>query len=195
MAETAVSFSPTESMTMVQQMARDFAEKEIRPNVMKYDESQEFPKEIFKKMAELGFLGAYYPEEYGGAGLSVLDFTVIVEEIAKVDPSVALGLCAHNGLCISHIYNNASDVLKKKYLPDLCSGKKLGGLGLTEAFSGSDAGGMKTTAVKEGNEWVINGTKNFITHASVGETFVVLAVTDKTKDKCISAFVVDKKSP
>ncbi len=195
MAETAVSFSPTESMTMVQQMARDFAEKEIRPNVMKYDESQEFPKEIFKKMAELGFLGAYYPEEYGGAGLSVLDFTVIVEEIAKVDPSVALGLCAHNGLCISHIYNNASDVLKKKYLPDLCSGKKLGGWGLTEAFSGSDAGGMKTTAVKEGNEWVINGTKNFITHASVGETFVVLAVTDKTKDKCISAFVVDKKSP
>lgn len=195
MSESALSFSPTEQMSMVQKMARDFAEKEIRPNVMKYDESQEFPKEIFKKMAELGFLGAYYPEEYGGAGLSVLDFTVIVEEIAKVDPSVALGLCAHNGLCISHIYNNASDALKKKYLPDLCSGKKLGGWGLTEAFSGSDAGGMKTTAVKDGNEWVINGTKNFITHASVGETFVVLAVTDKTKDKSISAFIVEKGRP
>jgi hypothetical protein len=195
MSESAVSFSPTESMTMVQKMARDFAEKEIRPNVMKYDESQEFPKEIFNKMAGLGFLGAYYPEEYSGAGLSVLDFTVIVEEIARVDPSVALGLCAHNGLCISHIYNNASEALKKKYLPDLCSGKKLGGWGLTEAFSGSDAGGMKTTAVKDGNEWVINGTKNFITHASVGETFVVLAVTDKTKDKCISAFVVEKETP
>jgi alkylation response protein AidB-like acyl-CoA dehydrogenase len=192
MSESAVSFSPTESMIMVQQMARDFAEKEIRPNVMKYDESQEFPKAIFTKMAELGFLGAYYPEEYSGAGLSAIDFTVIVEEIARVDPSVALGLCAHNGLCISHIYNNASEALKKKYLPDLCSGKKLGGWGLTEAFSGSDAGGMKTTAVKEGNEWVINGTKNFITHASVGETFVVLAVTDKTKDKSISAFVVEK---
>jgi hypothetical protein len=195
MTDSNLNFTLTEQMSMVGQMARDFAEKEIRPNVMKYDESQEFPKEIFKKMAELGFLGAYYPEEYGGAGLNVLDFTVIVEEIARVDPSVALGLCAHNGLCISHIYNNAAETLKKKYLPDLCSGKKLGGWGLTEAFSGSDAGGMKTTAVKDGNEWVINGTKNFITHASVGETFVVLAVTDKTKDKSISAFIVEKGTP
>jgi hypothetical protein len=195
MTDSNLNFTLTEQMSMVGQMARDFAEKGLRPHVMKYDESQEFPKEIFKKMAELGFLGAYYPEEYGGAGMSVLDFTVIVEEIAKVDPSVALGLCAHNGLCISHIYNNASDALKKKYLPDLCSGKKLGGWGLTEAFSGSDAGGMKTTAVKDGNEWVINGTKNFITHASVGETFVVLAVTDKTKDKCISAFLFEKSTP
>ncbi len=192
MPEAAVSFSPTDQMSMVQQMARDFAEKEIKPNVMKYDESQEFPKGIFAKMAELGFLGAYYPEEFGGAALSLLDFTVIIEEIAKVDPSVALGLCAHNGLCVSHIYNFASEALKKKYLPDLCSGKKLGGWGLTEAFSGSDAGGMRTVAVKEGNEWVINGTKNFITHAISGDTFVVLAVTDKTKNKSISAFIVEK---
>lgn len=191
----AERFLPTEQMTMVQQMARDFAEKEIKPNVMKYDESQEFPKGIFAKMAELGFLGAYYPEEYGGAGLTVLDFTVIIEEIAKVDPSVALGLCAHNGLCVSHIYNFASEALKKKYLPDLCSGKKLGGWGLTEAFSGSDAGGMRTFAVKEGNEWVINGSKNFITHAISGDTFVILAVTDKTKNKSISAFIVEKGTP
>lgn len=203
MSETAVSNSTTppynsrasEQMTMVQQMACDFAEKEIKPHVMKYDESQEFPKAIFAKMAELGFLGAYYPEEYGGAGLTVLDFTVIIEEIAKVDPSVALGLCAHNGLCVSHIYNFASEALKKKYLPDLCSGKKLGGWGLTEAFSGSDAGGMRTFAVKEGNEWVINGSKNFITHAISGDTFVVLAVTDKTKNKSISAFIVEKGTP
>lgn len=195
MPEAAVSFSPTDQMSMVQQMARDFAEKEIKPNVMKYDESQEFPKGIFAKMAELGFLGAYYPEEFGGAALSLLDFTVIIEEIAKVDPSVALGLCAHNGLCVSHIYNFASEALKKKYLPDLCSGKKLGGWGLTEAFSGSDAGGMRTVAVKEGNEWVINGTKNFITHAISGDTFVVLAVTDKTKNKSISAFIVEKGTP
>ena len=132
------------------------------------------------------------PEEYGGAGLTPLDFTAIVEEIAKVDPSVALGICAHNGLCISHIYNFASEALKKKYLPDLCSGKKLGGWGLTEAFSGSDAGGMRTVAVKEGDDWVLNGSKNFITHASVGETFVVLAVTDKSKNKSVSAFVVEK---
>lgn len=192
MSEAAVDFSPTEQMTMVSRMARDFAEKEIKPNVMKYDESQEFPKAIFTKMAGLGFLGAYYPEEYGGAGLTPLDFTVIIEEIAKVDPSVALGLCAHNGLCISHIYNFASESLKKKYLPDLCSGKKLGGWGLTEAFSGSDAGGMRTMAVKEGNEWVINGSKNFITHGISGDTFVVLAVTDRTKNKSISAFIVEK---
>ncbi|MCK9407852.1 MAG: acyl-CoA dehydrogenase family protein [Bacteroidetes bacterium] len=177
---------------MVQAMARDFAEKEIKPHVTNYDESQEFPVAIFKKMAGLGFLGVYYPEEYGGAGLTVLDFTVIVEEIAKVDPSVALGLCAHNGLCISHIYNFASEALKEKYLPDLCSGKKIGGWGLTEAFSGSDAGGMRTTAVKEGNEWVINGSKNFITHGITGQTFVILAVTDKTKNKSISAFIVEK---
>lgn len=195
MSDTAVSVVPTEQMLMVSQMAREFAENEIKPNIMKYDESQEFPKEIFDKMAPLGFLGAYYLEEYGGAGLSVLDFTVIIEEIAKVDPSVALGLCAHNGLCISHIYNFASETLKKKYLPDLCSGKKLGGWGLTEAFSGSDASGMKTVAVKEGNEWVINGSKNFITHGISGDTFVILAVTDKTKNKSISAFIVEKGTP
>ncbi len=195
MSDTAVSFAPTEQMTMVANMAKEFAEKEIKPTVMKYDESQEFPKEIFKKMAGLGFLGAYYPEEYEGAGLSTLDFTVIVEEISKVDPSVGLGLCAHNGLCISHIYNFASEALKKKYLPDLCSGRKIGGWGLTEAFSGSDAGGMRTFAVKEGNEWVLNGSKNFITHGITGETFVILAVTDKTKNKSISAFVVEKGTP
>lgn len=203
MAETAAHTSiatlnneqASEQMNMVKQMAREFAEKEIKPHIMTYDESQEFPKEIFSKMAELGFLGAYYPEEYGGAGLRVLDFAVIVEEIAKVDPSVALGVCAHNGLCISHIYNFASEALKKKYLPDLCSGKKMGGWGLTEAFSGSDAGGMRTVAVKEANEWVINGSKNFITHANVGSTYVVLAVTDKSKNKSISAFIVEKGTP
>jgi len=192
MANASVSVSAPEQTSMIRQTAREFAEKEIRPYVMKYDESQEFPQEIFQKMADLGFLGAYYPEQYGGAGLSVLDFTVIVEELARVDPSVALGVCAHNGLCISHIYNFASESLKKKYLPDLCSGKKIGGWGLTEAFSGSDAGGMRTVAVKEGNEWVINGSKNFITHGISGDTFVILAVTDRTKNKSISAFIVEK---
>jgi alkylation response protein AidB-like acyl-CoA dehydrogenase len=195
MSDTAVQFSPTEQMTMVQNMARDFAEKEIKPNIMKYDESQEFPLAIFQKMAGLGFLGAYYPEEFEGAGLTTLDFTVIVEEVAKVDPSVALGLCAHNGLCVSHIYNFASEQLKKKYLPDLCSGRTIGGWGLTEAFSGSDAGGMRTVAVKEGKKWVLNGSKNFITHGITGNTFVILAVTDKTKNKSISAFIVEKGTP
>lgn len=195
MSDTALRFTPTDQMLMVQAMARDFAEKEVRPSVMQYDESQEFPLDLFKKMAALGFLGAYFPEEYGGAGLTVADFSVIVEEIARIDPSVALGLCAHNGLCISHISTYAGEELKKKYLPDLCSGRKIGGWGLTEAFSGSDAGGMRTVAEKQGDEWVLNGTKNFITHGITGETFVILAVTDRTKNKSISAFIVEKGTP
>lgn len=195
MEETGLNFQPTESMLMIQQLARDFAEKELRPHVMKYDESQEFPFEISAKLGELGFLGATFPEEYNGAGLSVLDFTILVEEISKVDPSVGLSVCAHNGLCTSHIFNFGSEEQKKKYLPDLCSGKKLGGWGLTESSSGSDAGGMKTTAVKEGNDWVMNGGKTFITHGSVGGTFVVLAVTDKSKHHGVSAFILEKGMP
>jgi len=192
MEEAGFNFQPTESMLMVQQLARDFAEKELRPRVMKYDESQEFPFETAAKLGELGFLGATFPEEYSGAGLSVLDFTVLVEEISKVDPSVGLSVCAHNGLCTSHIFNFASEEQKKKYLPDLCSGKKLGGWGLTESSSGSDAGGMKTTAVKDGNDWILNGSKTFITHGSVGSTFVILAVTDKSKQHGVSAFILEK---
>lgn len=195
MEETGLNFQPTESMLMIQQLARDFAEKELRPHVMKYDESQEFPFEIAAKLAELGFLGATFPEEYNGAGLSVLDFTILVEEISKVDPSVGLSICAHNGLCTSHIFNFGSEEQKKKYLPDLCSGKKLGGWGLTESSSGSDAGGMKTTAVKEGNDWLMNGGKTFITHGTVGATFVVLAVTDKSKHHGVSAFILEKGMP
>ena len=195
MEEGGFDVRPTESMLMVQQLARDFAEKELRPRVMKYDESQEFPFETASKLGELGFLGAMVPEEFSGAGLSPLDFTVLVEEISKVDPSVGLGVCAHNGLCVSHIFLFGSEFQKKKYLPDLCSGKKLGGWGLTESSSGSDAGGMKTTAVKEGNGWVINGSKTFITHGSVGQTFVVLAVTDTSKPHGISAFILEKGMP
>ena len=195
MEESGFDIRPTESMLMVQQLARDFAEKELRPVVMKHDESQEFSFEIFAKLGGLGFLGATFPEEYNGAGLSPLDFTVLVEEISRVDPSVALGVCGHNGLCTSHIFLFADEAQKKKYLPDLCSGNKLGGWGLTESSSGSDAGGMKTTAVKEGKEWVVNGSKTFITHGSVGQTFVVLAVTDKSKSHGISAFILEKGMP
>lgn len=195
MEESGIDFQPTESMLMVQQLARTFAEKELRPVVMKYDESQEFPFEIAAKLGELGFLGATFPEEYNGAGLSPLDFTVLVEEISRVDPSVGLGVCAHNGLCASHIFLFGTAEQKRRYLPDLCSGKKLGGWGLTESSSGSDAGGMKTTAVKRGDEWIINGGKTFITHGSVGSTFVVLAVTDKTRRHGISAFIVEKGTP
>jgi alkylation response protein AidB-like acyl-CoA dehydrogenase len=195
MEEAGFDVRPTESMLMVQQLARDFAEKELRPLVMKYDESQEFPFETASKLGALGFLGATFPEEFGGAGLSPLDFSVLVEEISKVDPSVGLGVCAHNGLCVSHIFLFGNEDQKKKYLPDLCSGKKLGGWGLTESSSGSDAGGMRTTAVKEGDEWIINGSKTFITHGSVGQTFVVLAVTDPSKPHGISAFILEKSMP
>ncbi len=195
MDEAGFDVRPTESMLMVQQLAREFAEKELRPNVMKFDESQEFPFDAAAKLGALGFLGATFPEEFSGAGLSPLDFTVLVEEISRVDPSVGLSVCAHNGLCLSHLFLFGSDSQKKKHLPDLCSGRKLGGWGLTESSSGSDAGGMKTAAVKDGNEWVINGGKTFITHGSVGQTFVVFAVTDASKPHGISAFILEKGMP
>jgi len=193
MAEPASVFHMTESMLMIQQLAREFAEKELRPLVMKYDESQEFPSEIMSKLGGIGFLGALFPEEYGGAGLTPLDFTVLVEEISRVDPSVALGICAHNGLCVSHIFLFGSDSQKQRYLPDLCSGKRLGGWGLTESASGSDAGGMQTMARREGNGWVLNGSKAFTTHGSVGSTFVVMAVTGSLGAKpAISAFILER---
>ncbi len=196
MNDTSFNIEPTESMLMIQQLARDFAEKELRPVVMKYDESQEFPLAVAAKLGELGFLGAVFPEEYGGAGLSALDFTVLVEEISKVDPSIGLSVSAHNGLCTNHIFMFGSDAQKQKYLPDLCSGKKLGAWGLTEPSSGSDAGGMRTTAKRDGNNWVLNGGKTFITHGSVGSTFVVMAVTNKENRKeAISAFILEKGMP
>jgi alkylation response protein AidB-like acyl-CoA dehydrogenase len=187
------NFTMSENQRMVRDLARDFAEKEIRPNVMKYDESQEFPKEIFKKLGEVGFLGAIFPEEYGGSDMSTLDFAVMMEEISKVDPSVGLGLAAHNGLCTSHIFLFGNNEQKQKYLPDLCSGKKLGGWGLTEPGSGSDAGGMQSVAERSGDHYIINGSKTFCTHGSVGETYVVMAKTDKGKGKeSITSFILEK---
>jgi alkylation response protein AidB-like acyl-CoA dehydrogenase len=187
------SLELTEQQQLIKQAARDFAEREMRPTVMQYDESQEFPMEIFKKCAELGFLGIIFPEEYEGAGLGYVEYALIVEELGRVDPSTSLGVAAHNGLCTNHIYRFASEELKRKYVPDLASGRKIGMWGLTEPGSGSDAGGMKTTAELEGDYWIINGSKNFITHATVGDTAVVLAVTDKEKGTGgISAFVLEK---
>ena len=182
----------SEEQQMVKQAARDFAESELKPKVMEYDEAQKFPMDEFRKMGELGFLGVVFPEEYGGAGMSYIDYANIVEEISRVDPGVGLGIAAHNGLCTNHIYMFGSDELKQKYLPDLTTGKKLGMWGLTEPGSGSDAGGMSTIAEEDGDYWVLNGSKNFITHASVGDTAVVMAKTDKDKgSKGISAFVLE----
>ncbi|HUI31720.1 MAG TPA: acyl-CoA dehydrogenase family protein [Candidatus Acidoferrales bacterium] len=177
----------------VRQLAREFAETEIKPVVMKYDETQEFPLGIIKKLGDLGFMGVTFPEEYGGAGLSYLGYCTVIEEIARVDPSVALSVAAHNGLCTSHIYNFGCEELKRKYLPDLTSGLKIGAWGLTEPTSGSDSGSLRMTARRDGDYFVLNGTKQFTTHGTVGDIAVVMALTDPSGGKKgISAFVVEK---
>jgi alkylation response protein AidB-like acyl-CoA dehydrogenase len=189
-------FEITDSMRMVQETARSFAEKEIRPTVMKFDESMEFPHEIVRKLGELGFMGVIFPEEYGGAGLGYLEYVAIIEEISRVDPSVGLTVAAHNSLCTNHIYTFGSEAQKKKYLPDLAAGRKVGAWALTEPSSGSDAGGMLTTATRDGGHFVLNGSKNFITHGSVGKTTVVTAVSLKgLGKKGISAFIVENDTP
>ena len=175
----------------VQKLARDFTLNEIAPYYMEFDENQNFPMEIVKKMAELGFMGIIFPEKYGGSEFTVTEYAIIIEEISKIDPSLGLTVAAHNGLCTNHIYSFANETQKMKYLPDLTSGKKLGAWGLTESVSGSDAAAMVTTAEKKNGFYVINGSKTFITHASVGETAVVTAVTDKANKK-ISAFILEK---
>ncbi len=188
-----MDFDLTDSQKAVQELARNFAEKEMRPVVMKYDESQEFPFEIVQQLAALGFMGIIWPETLEGAGLSELEAIVIIEEIAKVDPSVALTVASHNSLCTGHIMAFASDEQKQKYVPDLASGRKLGAWGLTEPGSGSDAGGMNTFAKKEGSDWILNGGKTFITQGSVGSTYVIMALTDREHGKeSISSFILEK---
>ncbi len=188
-----MDFNLTEQQLEVQKLARDFAQNEIAPTVMMYDEAQEFPMDIAKKLGEVGFLGIIFPEEYGGSNFSTMEYAIIIEEISKVDPSLGLTIASHNGLCTNHIYQFASEELKKKYMPDLTSGNKLGAWGLTENVSGSDAAGMASTAVKDGDHYILNGSKLFITQGSVGETAVVMAVTDKEKgNKGISTFVLEK---
>ncbi|MCB0723116.1 MAG: acyl-CoA dehydrogenase family protein [Ignavibacteriae bacterium] len=188
-----MDFKLTEQQLEVQKLARDFAQNEIAPTVMKYDEAQEFPMDIAKKLGEIGFLGIIFPEEYGGSNFSMMEYAIIIEEISKVDPSLGLTIASHNGLCTNHIYSFASEELKKKYIPDLASGAKLGAWGLTENVSGSDAAGMATTAVKENGHYILNGSKLFITQGAVGETAVVMAVTDKEKgSKGISTFILEK---
>jgi alkylation response protein AidB-like acyl-CoA dehydrogenase len=189
-------FELTESMKMVKEAARNFAEKEIRPHVMKYDESQEFPHEIIRELGRMGFMGVIFPESLGGAGFGYLEYITVIEEISRVDPSVGLSIAAHNSLCTNHIYAFGSDNQKQKYLPELASGRWIGAWALTEPTSGSDAGGMLTTARRQGDYYILNGSKNFITHGSVGDVAVVMAVTDPSKSKKgISAFIVEKSTP
>jgi len=188
-----IDFHLKEEMQMLRQTAREFAETEMKPEVMKLDEAQEFPSAIVRKMADLGFLGATVPTELEGAGLSAPEFVVIVEEIARVDPSVALTLAAHSGLCLQHISMFANDRQKKAYVPDLAMGRKIGSWCLTEPGSGSDSGGLKTNATVKDGKYILNGTKNFITNGSHASTLVVMAKTDTSKGKSgISAFIVEK---
>lgn len=188
-----MDFTLTMENQQVRDLARDFARTEIQPSVMKYDEAQEFPMDLMHKLGDLGFMGVTIPERYGGAGLGYVDYCSIIEEISRVDPSIGLSVAAHNGLCTAHVYNFADEALKAKYLPDLASGKKIGAWGLTEPTSGSDSGAMRTVAVGDGSSYVINGSKQFTTHGSVGDTIVVMALTEPSKKKKgISAFVFEK---
>jgi len=195
MENTTINFNTelTEEQISIRDTIREFAESKIRPVIMEFDESQKFPMEIMRQLGELGFLGILVPEEYGGAGLGYVEFATIIEEIGKVDPSISLSVAAHNGLGTNHICRFGNETQKKKYLPDLTSGKKIAAWGLTESVSGSDAGGLRTTAEKKGDHYVLNGSKTFTTHGTVGETLVIMAITDKSKGKKgISAFILEK---
>ncbi len=192
----ALDFSLTDDQQAIRDLARDFAETELKPHRLEWDETQTFPMDAFRKMGELGFLGTLMPTELGGAGLGATENAIIIEEIARVDPAVALSVAAHNGLCSSHIYKFASDEIRQKYIPALARGDVLGAWGLTEPSAGSDAGGTRTTAVRDGNSYIINGSKNFITHGTVGDTTVIMAVTDRSQGaRGISSFVLDKSMP
>lgn len=191
-----MNFDLSENQKMIAQMVRDFAEKEIRPNFMEWDETQEFPVHVFKKLGELGLMGVFIPEEYGGSGFGYDEYITVVSEISKVCGSIGLSVAAHNSLCTGHIYYHGSEAQKKKYLPLLASAEWIGAWGLTETGTGSDAGGMNTTAVLEGNEWVLNGSKNFITHGKSGDVAVVIARTgEKGDSKGMSAFIIEKGTP
>lgn len=190
---TGFDLSYTEEQIAVRDVARSFADSEIRPVVMHFDERMEFPTEIFKKLGDLGFLGIMVPTELGGAGLGATEASLVIEEVGRIDPSMGLSVAAHNGLCVAHINLFGSDAQKKKYLPDLAAGTKLGAWGLTEPGSGSDSAGLLTTATKVDGGYTLNGSKIFMTHGSVGETAVVLAMTDKSKGtKGISAFILER---
>jgi alkylation response protein AidB-like acyl-CoA dehydrogenase len=191
-----MNFELNENQKMIAQMVRDFAEKEIRPNMMKWDQDEIFPVEAMKKMGELGLLGIYIPEEYGGSGFGYFEYATALMELGKVCGGVGLSVAAHNSLCTGHIYYHGTEEQKKKYLPLLASGEWIGAWGLTEPNTGSDAMRMKTTAVKEGNEWVINGAKNWITHGLSGDVAVVLVRTGELLDSNgITAFIIEKGTP
>ena len=191
-----MNFDLNENQLMITQMVRDFALKEIRPNMKKWDNEEYFPVEAMKKLGELGLLGIFIPEKYGGSGFSYFEYATALIELGKVCGGIGLSVAAHNSLCVGHIYYHGSEEQKLKYLPKLVSGDWIGAWGLTESNTGSDAMRMKTTAVKDGNDWILNGTKNWITHGLSGDVLVVLVRTGELLDSNgITAFIVEKGTP
>lgn len=191
-----MNLTQSENQRMVAEMARDFAEKEIRPHVMIWDEAQTFPVELFKKLGELGMMGVLVPQQYGGSGMGYFEYISVIEEIAQVCGSIGLSVAAHNSLCTNHILEFGNEEQKQKYLPKLATAEWIGAWGLTETGTGSDAGGMMTTAVRDGDHYVLNGSKNFITHAISGDVAVVIVRTGEKGDSHgMTAFVIEKGTP
>lgn len=198
MTESAagVSFDTNENQAMISQMVRDFGDLEIKPKMMEWDESQEFPVPLFRKMGALGLMGVLVPEEYGGSGFGYSEYVTAVSEVARIDGSIGLSVAAHNSLCTGHILQCASEEQKQKYLPKLATGEWIGAWGLTEPNTGSDAGNMKTVAVQDGDHFVINGAKNFITHGKSGDVAVVIVRTGEVGDSHgMTAFIIEKGTP
>ena len=190
------SFELGESHKLISASARDFAQQYIAPHVMDWDERQFFPKELLHQAGDMGFMGILIPETYGGAGLGYFEYTAIIEEISKVDPSIGLSIAAHNSLCTNHIFEFGDEDQKQRWLPKLTSGEWIGAWGLTEHNTGSDAGGMNSTAVQQGDDWIINGTKNFITHGSSGDIAVIVVRTgEKGDSRGMTAFAVERGTP
>ena len=191
-----ISFEETENQKMVAQMIRDFGSREIKPKMMEWDEAQIFPVDLFKKMGELGLMGVLVPEAYGGSGFSYMEYVTAIAEISKIDGSIGLSMAAHNSLCTNHILQFASEEQKQKYLPKLATGEWIGAWGLTEPNTGSDAGNMRTVAEKNGDYYVINGAKNFITHGRSGNVAVVIVRTGPVGDShSMTAFIIEKGTP
>jgi alkylation response protein AidB-like acyl-CoA dehydrogenase len=194
--ELQTQIKASETQRMVNEAARDFAVQYIKPNIIQWDETQFFPKEIFENAGDLGFMGMLIPEIYGGSGMGYHEYVTLIETISIIDPSIGLSIAAHNSLCVNHIYEFGNEEQRLKWLPDLCSGKHIGAWGLTEHNTGSDAKGMSTTARKKGDHWVLNGTKNFITHGISGDIAVVIARNgEKGDNRGMTAFVVERGTP
>lgn len=191
-----MNFELNEDQRMIADMIRDFGEKEITPFRRKWDDDQEFPLHVFKKLGELGLMGVLVPQEYGGSGFGYFEYITAISEVTKLDPGIGLSLAAHNSLCTGHIMNFGNEEQKRRWLPKLATAEWIGAWGLTEPNTGSDAGNMKTTAKKEGNEWIINGTKNWITHGKSGDVAVVIVRTGELGDSHgMTAFVVERGTP